>query len=153
MAMTSTVGLVTQRNCYRKLSVAKTDLKKAEQECVVTYTDMRKCPKCESITEADGGMFVVVWKVRQFLPAHWARPHKEGACDLVCNGRMTKGRYGLKKKSVKGKPCGVGLEATLASVKRLLIVYGGTEGPHMDILINTFRLTCKEAEAKRRLGL
>ena len=51
-----------------------------------------------------------------------------------------------------GKPCGAGLEATLASFKRLLLIGGSsTDGPHMDLLINTFRLTCREAESMRVL--
>lgn len=54
-------------------------------------------------------------------------------------------------KVAPGKPCGVGFEAALASVKRLLIALGDKDDIHLKRVIKVFRQTCNIAESKRRL--
>ena len=53
-------------------------------------------------------------------------------------------------KKLKGKPCGAGLEATLASTRRLLITRG-SDIRTLDWIIHTLRLSCSIADSTRRM--
>lgn len=112
---------------------------------------------CLAVKSATAGLTTASEVIAEYEKKSCCRELAEAKTDLEVLASFKKKAYkcaaDLKKFKNRGdgKPCGVGLEATLASVRRLLVIQGSSDDSTLDLLIYSFRSRCKVAESKRRL--